>query len=422
MAGASEPTDTILVVDDEEPVRKTFREWLDSARLGCRILSAPDAETALVLANEHTIDLAILDWALGAGDDGLQLLQDLAEFNPDVVAIMVTGFANKATPLDAMRMGVRDYLDKNQDLTRDSFLHAVRRQLERIRPAKRERRLHHSLVAFREAVDKIVPLVQSTAALNDPVPLSETVRGLFRFLQQVTHASDAVLLVRQFQSGSPPTERCLAYGSGGQQLDVTLVPFSRSVAGSVVSLQDACILRDLERSGGGAIELQPFERGRRCVLATPLAVAPNVQAVIELFDKRGASGDAMFTVEDQSLLQAAAPFGTDLLRQALTQRQTNQVLLDAVVAALGASDHVTQSMTSPEPAGQRLEQPPPAAVMDQLREGLQTAGNTAAQASASLRLAEAVRVLAVRHGQPAVEHCVRLVESLRELLDEVAGV
>ena len=421
MPAATQPTDTILIVDDEEAVRKTFREWLDGAHLGCRILSAPDAETALVLANEHVIDLAVLDWALGAGDDGLQLLQDLAEFNPDVVAIMVTGFANKATPLDAMRMGVRDYLDKNQDLNRDSFLHAVRRQLDRIRPAKRERRLHQSLVAFREAVDKIVPLVQSTAALSDPVPLSEAVRGLFRFLQQVTHASDAVLLVRQVQTGASPGERCLAYDQDGKQLDVTLVPFNRSVASSVVSLQDASILRDLEHSAGGSAELQPFEQGRRCVLAMPLTVAANVQAIIELFDKRGPAGDAVFTSEDQRLLQAAAAFGTDLLRQALTQRQTNQVLLDAVASALGASDHVAQSLSGPAPA-QSVEQPPPAVVMDQLREGLQTTGTSAAEASAQLRLAEAMRVLAVRHGSPALEHCVRLVEGLRELLDKVAGV
>src|SRR5271168_1395018 len=183
---AAEPSETILVVDDEEPIRKTFREWLEGANLGCRVLNASDAETALKLANEHTIDLAILDWALGAGDDGLQLLQDLAEFNPDIVAIMVTGFANKATPLDAMRMGVRDYLDKNQDLSRDSFLHAVRRQLERILPVKRERQLHQSLKAFREAVEKIVPLVQSTAALHDPVPLPEAVGGLLQFLKQLT--------------------------------------------------------------------------------------------------------------------------------------------------------------------------------------------------------------------------------------------
>src|SRR5919109_2049576 len=151
--------DTILIVDDEESVRKTFHEWLEEADLGCRVLEAADAESALVHANQSLIDLAILDWNLGAGNDGLRLLEDLYLFNPDVVAIMITGFAQQATPLDAMRMGIRDYLDKNQDLNRQSFLAAVRRQLEHIRPAKRERRLHQSLRAFREAVEKVVPLV-----------------------------------------------------------------------------------------------------------------------------------------------------------------------------------------------------------------------------------------------------------------------
>src|SRR5947209_2054655 len=141
MTPDAEAAETVLIVDDEAPVRKTFREWLEGAGLDCHILSAADAEAALVHADRHTIDLAILDWNLGAGNDGLQLLEDLYLFNPDVVAIMVTGYAHQATPLDAMRMGVRDYLDKNQDLDRETFLAAVRRQLDRIRPAKRERRL-----------------------------------------------------------------------------------------------------------------------------------------------------------------------------------------------------------------------------------------------------------------------------------------
>ena len=118
-------TETILIVDDEEPVRRTFREWLDGADLGCRILAAADAESALLQANQQTIDLAILDWNLGAGSDGLRLLEHLALFNPDVVAIMITGFAHQATPLDAMRMGMHDYLDKNQGLDRATFLRAV---------------------------------------------------------------------------------------------------------------------------------------------------------------------------------------------------------------------------------------------------------------------------------------------------------
>src|SRR6266852_3284644 len=182
MTAKAEEPDTVLIVDDEESVRQTFREWLEEAGLHCRILAAADAESALVLANQNTIDLAILDWNLGAGNDGLHLLEDLYLFNPDVVAILVTGFAHQATPLDALRMGVRDYLDKNQDLDRDTFLRAVTKQLDRIRPAKRERKLHQNLVAFREAVDKVLPLVQSASALNDPVPLPEAVRSLLRFL------------------------------------------------------------------------------------------------------------------------------------------------------------------------------------------------------------------------------------------------
>src|SRR5262245_37210376 len=114
--------ETVLVVDDGAAVRQTFLGWLTEANLGVTLLSAGDAQQALKLADAQTIDLAVLDWNLGSGMDGLRLLEDLALFNPDICAIMVTGYAHRATPLMAMRLGVRDYLDKNQDLTREAFL------------------------------------------------------------------------------------------------------------------------------------------------------------------------------------------------------------------------------------------------------------------------------------------------------------
>ena len=42
--------DTILIVDDENPVRQSVREWLEKAQLGCAIPEAPDAEQAAVAA------------------------------------------------------------------------------------------------------------------------------------------------------------------------------------------------------------------------------------------------------------------------------------------------------------------------------------------------------------------------------------
>jgi ActR/RegA family two-component response regulator len=402
--------ETVLIVDDEEPVRRTFREWLEQSDLGVQLLTAADAEDALRLANQHTIDLAILDWNLGAGHDGLHLLEDLAVFNPDVVAIMVTGFAHQATPLDAMRMGVRDYFDKNQDLSRAPFLTAVRRQLERIRPAKRERQLHESLVAFREAVEKVLPLVQGAAALNDPVPLPQAISSLFRFLLRTTGAGAGVLLVRSYDPDRQPAEVCRVYDENGRPLAVDPVPFARSVAGSVVSLQEPSIMTGLDQAAAsGAIELQSFERGRHSLLAAPLPVAPGIQVVLELFDKhtplaplrRGVGGEGGFTPDDQRLVAAAADFGTEMLRQALAERQTQRVLFDAVAAALGAGDSIRATLGgTPD---ERREEPPPPAVMDRLR------------------LVEAVRVLALRHGTPAVRHCTRLIEELQKLLDTITG-
>jgi two-component system, NtrC family, nitrogen regulation response regulator NtrX len=408
--------ETVLIVDDEEPVRRTFREWLDGAELGCRVLTAANAADALRLADGQPIDLAILDWNLGAGSDGLQLLEDLKEFSPDVVAVMITGFANQATPLMAMRMGVRDYLDKNQDLNRQAFLRAVVGQLDVIRPARRARLINQGLAAFRAAVEQVLPLVQAAAALHDPVPLPTAVHSLFAFLLSTTGATGGALLVHSHDSERCPEGAVRAYGPDGQPLPGPFAPFARSLASSVVSLGEPHALEGLEQvAAEGTIELMPFERGRRSVLAAPIDVAPGLLVVLELFDKPGP-----FTDADRRLLRAAAGFGADLLRQALAERQTHRVLFDAVAAAMRAGDEVAQALRAPPAASPTA--PPPADVLQRLQAGLREEVVTGIDAEATLRLAEGIRVLAVRYGPAAVRHCTRLVEDLRKLLDEVSGV
>ena len=412
--------DTILIVDDEESVRRTFREWLEEAGFHSRILAAADAESALRLANQNPIDLAILDWNLGAGNDGLRLLEDLYVFHPDVVAIMITGYAHQATPLDAMRMGVRDYLDKNQDLDRNTFLSAVRKQLDQIHPARRERRLHQMLVSFRESVEKILPLVQSAAAIQEPVSLPDAVRALFVFLLQITKAQGGVLLARSYDARREPPEIVRVYDANGDLLNLELVPFARSVAGTVVSRQEPCAMNLQAAPPSGAMELQPFERDRRSLLAVPMTVTSGIHVVLELFDKTpDARNGALFTEEDQRLVAAAADLGSEMLRQALGERQMHRVLFDAVEAALGASDSLAGSLRGT--AAERMEQPPPGPVLDSLKQGLDTSPDSLAEPEEIVKLAEAIRVLALRHGAPALRHCLVLVQSLRGLLDSVSG-
>lgn len=402
-------TDTVLIVDDEESVRRTFQEWLTSALPGAKVFAAPDAETALRIANEHQVDLAVLDWNLGSGSDGLRLLEDLVEFRPEIVAILVTGFAHQATPLDALRMGVRDYLDKNQDLNRETFVAAVRRQLDRIRPAKQQRELNARLAAFRAAVENVLPIVRTSAAFNDPVPLPEAVKSLLRFVVRGTRAADGALIVRH--TAPDGTESTVAYGSDGESLPPPTVPFGRSLAASVISFQEPVALNDFDPKTLGPVELLPFEANRSCILAAPLRVGSDAVVVIELFDK-GAPG---FTEEDRRLLAAAAEVGADLLRQAVAERQTHRLLFDAVEAALQATENLGDAAPS-APADA-----PPQAVMARLREGLGSDSDAVADPDTTLRLVEAVRALALKHGPSAVDHCVRVVRDLRKLLDEITG-
>src|SRR5262249_16782378 len=274
-----------------------------------------------------------------AGQTGLQVLEDLIAFNPDIVAVMITGYADKATPLMAMRLGVRDYLDKNKDFNRDTFLAIVRRQLEHIRPARLQPKVHERLAASHRAVDQVLPLVQAAAALNDPVPLSAAVRSLLRFVRETTGAADAAFVVRSYDESRKPAEEVRAYDADGNGMTVA-VPWAGSLASGVASMGQACALDDLSGQA-----LQPFEQGRANLLAVPLDVAPGVQAVLELFDRPGGFGP-----EQQKAGSAAAQLGAEMLRQALAERDSQQLLLQALTEAQRVGKEVTAALRSPDAA------------------------------------------------------------------------
>src|SRR5207237_9568268 len=133
------------------------------------------------------------------------------------------------------------------------------------------RELHRELAAFRSAVEQVLPLVQSAAALNDPVPLPRAVAGLCGFLCRFTGAKDGALIMRQ--AGSDGTrETYRAYDADGEPIGADLVPFARSAAATALSFAEPCVMSDLATAAN--VELQPFERGRSALLAAPLAVGP----------------------------------------------------------------------------------------------------------------------------------------------------
>ena len=174
------------------------------------------------------------------------------------------------------------------------------------------------------------------------------------------------------------------------------------------------MLNDFDPKRSAPVELLPFEANRLVHPGGPAAAsASGTVVVLELFDK-AAPG---FTDDDRRLVAAAAEVGAELLRQALAERQTHRA---AVRRGGGRAQGDRRSLT--RALAHRVGQPPPAAVMERLKEGLGGDANATADADTTLRLVEAVRALAVRHGPAAPWNTASgCVNDLRKLLDEHHG-
>ena len=115
----------ILIVDDEEAVRKVF-----AAHLGQRYICVPaaDAEQALALLADEQFALAILDVQM-PGLSGVELLRKIVSGWPDVAVIMASGIDRSQRVVDALRLGAFDYLIKPFDF--DVLEITVERALQR---------------------------------------------------------------------------------------------------------------------------------------------------------------------------------------------------------------------------------------------------------------------------------------------------
>jgi DNA-binding NtrC family response regulator len=108
MNAEEQATGTILVVDDDEGVRKVLSRWI--TEMGYVVKSAPDADTALAMMGECTVDVAVCDVRM-PGHDGIWLLDQVRRGHPDVAVVLATGLM-EMDPMVTLRPGVVGYIVK----------------------------------------------------------------------------------------------------------------------------------------------------------------------------------------------------------------------------------------------------------------------------------------------------------------------
>lgn len=134
--------DTVLVVEDDSGVARLQQKRLERAGFRVRV-AATGAEARAALASEPA-DLLLLDYRLPDVPDGLEFYRSLTADGHTLPVVMVTGAADDATVIRALRAGVRDYVTKSPAYL-DYLPEAVGRVLAQEREAKARRQAEADL-------------------------------------------------------------------------------------------------------------------------------------------------------------------------------------------------------------------------------------------------------------------------------------
>lgn len=180
----------LLIVDDELSVRDSLRRWFRDE--GYEVETADSAADALTRMAEHKWDLALLDIKM-RGTDGIELQRRLHEIDPELIVIMMTGYASVETAVTALKNGAYDYVTKPLDP--DDISHLIKNALS-------HRKVREENVAMRETL----------AAVTEPSELvgqSGPMRKIHEAIMTVGPTDATVMITGESGTGKELVARAI---------------------------------------------------------------------------------------------------------------------------------------------------------------------------------------------------------------------
>ena len=158
---------TILIADDEQAVRSSLERLLEFESY--RVIQAADGPSALDLVRDRPVDLVLLDIKM-PGMDGLEVLAQLHQENPQLPVVIISGHGSIQTAVEATRLGAFDFIEKPIDADRILLVIrnglAQRRLLKENVSLKAEVRQRTRIVGQHPEMLRILDTVKKVAATN----------------------------------------------------------------------------------------------------------------------------------------------------------------------------------------------------------------------------------------------------------------
>ena len=157
----------ILIIEDEEPIRRVLKRILLEENNDFTIHEADHGELGIDMLNKQEFDLVLCDIKMPK-KDGLEVLQEAKSIGITTPFIMLTGHGNIQTAVEAMKLGAYDFIPKPPDLNR--LLISVRNALESKNLVVENRRLKKRIAKRYEMIGNSSGLQVVLEMINKVAP------------------------------------------------------------------------------------------------------------------------------------------------------------------------------------------------------------------------------------------------------------
>ena len=156
----------ILIIEDEEPIRRVLVKILTEENNAFVLSEAEDGKQGIKLINDEEFDLILCDIKMPKMD-GLEVLEQAKKTGISAPFIMLTGHGNVETAVHAMKIGAYDFIPKPPDLNR--LLISVRNAITSKHLIKENVRLKkkiakkYDIIGGTRSIKKVLDLIDKVA-------------------------------------------------------------------------------------------------------------------------------------------------------------------------------------------------------------------------------------------------------------------
>ena len=118
----------ILIIEDEEQIRKVLKRILEQQIENLDVEEAKDGLEGIEKIKKNDFDLVLCDIKMPR-KDGMEVLEEAKTINPNIPFVMISGHGDMDTVIELMRKGAMDYIPKPPDLNR--LITSVKNALEK---------------------------------------------------------------------------------------------------------------------------------------------------------------------------------------------------------------------------------------------------------------------------------------------------